>query len=100
MIFNSSQFRGQARFRRAVFHGTAGFDGCSFAGVVTFKNAVFHNDAKFRTVVFSGYCLLGEVLRQVRKQPFCQRRKFLGRAIPRACRLWRRIFVQPGASRL
>ncbi|MHC4624295.1 MAG: potassium channel family protein [Planctomycetota bacterium] len=59
VIFNSSTFRGQARFRNAVFCGTAGFDGCTGGGVVTFKNAVFHSDAKFRTAVFSGYCLLG-----------------------------------------
>jgi hypothetical protein len=59
VIFNSSQFKGQARFRNAVFHGAAGYDGCSFAGVATFKNAQFHTDAKFRTAVFHGYCLLG-----------------------------------------
>lgn len=62
VIFNSSVFRGQTRFRNAVFHGTAGFDGCSFGGVVTFKNATFHNDAKFRTAVFEGYCLLGNAV--------------------------------------
>ncbi|MHC4620495.1 MAG: potassium channel family protein [Planctomycetota bacterium] len=59
VIFNSSTFKGQARFRNATFYGTSGFDGCTIGGVVTFKNAVFHSDAKFRTVVFSGYCLLG-----------------------------------------
>ncbi|MHC4574784.1 MAG: potassium channel family protein [Planctomycetota bacterium] len=59
VIFNSSEFKGQARFRNGVFDGTAGFDGCRFGGVVSFKNAVFKGDAKFRTVVFSGYCLLG-----------------------------------------
>jgi len=62
VIFNSSTFKGQVRFRNAVFWGAGGFDGCSFGGVVTFKNAVFHKDAKFRTVVFNGYCLLGNVL--------------------------------------
>ena len=62
MIFNSSAFRGQARFRRAIFHGTACFDGCTFGGVVTFKNVAFHDDAKFRTVVFNGYCLLGSAV--------------------------------------
>jgi hypothetical protein len=62
VIFNSSVFRGQTRFRNAVFHGTAGFDGCSFGGVVTFKNVTFHNDAKFRTAVFEGYCLLGNAV--------------------------------------
>lgn len=59
VIFNSSTFRGQARFRKALFCGTAGFDGCSFSGVVTFKNARFRGDAKFRTATFNGYCLLG-----------------------------------------
>jgi hypothetical protein len=59
VIFNSSVFKAQARFRNAAFCGTAGFDGCTFGGVVTFKNACFNGDAKFRTVVFSGYCLLG-----------------------------------------
>ena len=62
VIFNSSVFKAQARFRNAVFYGTAGFDGCTFGGVVTFKNAAFHKDAKFRTVVFNGYCLLGNVV--------------------------------------
>jgi hypothetical protein len=59
VIFNSSVFKAQARFRNATFCGTAGFDGCTFGGVVTFKSACFNGDAKFRTVVFSGYCLLG-----------------------------------------
>jgi len=62
VIFNSSVFRGQARFRNAAFYGTAGFDGCSFGGVVTFKNVTFHKDAKFRTAVFDGYCLLGNAV--------------------------------------
>jgi hypothetical protein len=62
VIFNSSAFRGQTRFRNAIFHGTAGFDGCSFVGIVTFKNATFHKDAKFRTVLFDGYCLLGNAV--------------------------------------
>ena len=62
VIFNSSVFKAQARFRDAIFYGTAGFDGCSFGGVVTFKNVVFHKDAKFRTVVFDGYCLLGNAV--------------------------------------
>ncbi|UCC22506.1 MAG: potassium channel family protein, partial [Planctomycetota bacterium] len=59
VVFNSSQFKAQVRFRNAVFYGVAGFDGCTFDGVVTFKNAVFHEDAKFRTAAFHGYCLLG-----------------------------------------
>jgi hypothetical protein len=59
VIFNSSTFKAQTRFRSAFFHGTAGFDGCRFGGVVTFKNAVFRGDAKFRTVVIDGYLLLG-----------------------------------------
>lgn len=58
IIFNSSQFKAQARFLNAVFHGIAGFDGCTFDGFATFKNAVFHEDAKFRTAAFNGYCLL------------------------------------------
>ncbi len=62
VIFNSSIFKGQARFRNAVFYGTAGFDGCTFDGVVTFKNAVFNADAKFRTATFNGYCLLGNAV--------------------------------------
>ena len=62
VIFNSSVFRGQARFRNAVFHAAAGFDGCTFHGVVTFKNAIFNQDAKFRTAAFQGYCLLGNAL--------------------------------------
>ena len=62
VIFNSSVFKAQARFRNTVFYGTAGFDGCTFGGVVTFKNAAFHKDAKFRTVVFNGYCLLGNTV--------------------------------------
>jgi len=59
VIFNSSIFKGQTRFRNAVFYGTAGFDGCTFDGIVTFKNAAFHGEAKFRTATFNGYCLLG-----------------------------------------
>jgi hypothetical protein len=59
VIFNSSVFRAQARFRNSMFCGTAGFDGCTFGGVVTFKNALFQKDAKFRTTVFNGYCLFG-----------------------------------------
>ncbi len=62
VIFNSSTFKGQARFRNAGFCETAGFDGCSFDGVATFKNARFKNDAKFRTSVFNGYCLLGNAV--------------------------------------
>ncbi len=62
VIFNSSTFKGQARFRNASFCETAGFDGCSFDGVATFKNACFKNDAKFRTTVFNGYCLLGNAV--------------------------------------
>jgi len=60
VIFNSSTFKAQARFRNAQFCGIAGFDGCNFGGVVTFKAAIFHKDAKFRTAGFSGYCLLGD----------------------------------------
>lgn len=59
VIFNSSVFKNQSRFRSGCFLGTAGFDGCSFGGVVTFKNAVFKRDAKFRTVVSSGYSQFG-----------------------------------------
>jgi len=62
VIFNSSVFKGQARFRNAAFRGTAGFDGCTFGGVVTFKNARFQADAKFRTATFNGYCLLGSAV--------------------------------------
>jgi len=59
VIFNSSTFKAQARFRNAEFCGITGFDGCTFNGVVTFKGAVFRKDAKFRTAAFNGYCLLG-----------------------------------------
>ncbi len=59
VIFNSSIFKGQARFRNAVFLGAAGFDGCTFESVTTFKNAIFNKDAKFRTTAFNGYCLFG-----------------------------------------
>jgi hypothetical protein len=62
VIFNSSVFKNQTRFRNAVFNGMAGFDGCTFAGVVTFKNAVFGKDAKFRTVSFGGYFLCGRAI--------------------------------------
>ncbi len=62
IIFNSSVFKAQARFRNAKFCGTAGFDGCTFNGVATFKNVVFAKDAKFRTAVFNGYCLLGNAV--------------------------------------
>ena len=62
VIFNSSVFKGQARFRNALFYGIAGFDGCTFGGVVTFKNAVFEKDAKFRTATFNAYCLFGNTL--------------------------------------
>ncbi|HUW18162.1 MAG TPA: potassium channel family protein [Sedimentisphaerales bacterium] len=62
VIFNSSVFKAQTRFRNAVFHGNAGFDGCTFGGIVTFKNSTFHKDAKFRTAVFNGYCLLGSTV--------------------------------------
>ncbi|MHC4221552.1 MAG: pentapeptide repeat-containing protein, partial [Planctomycetota bacterium] len=50
VVFNRSRFKGQARFRNATFHKSAGFDGCAFDGVVTFKNASFEQEAKFRTV--------------------------------------------------
>lgn len=59
VIFNSSTFKAQTRFRNAVFYGIAGFDGCAFDSVATFKNAVFHKDAKFRTAAFNGYFLCG-----------------------------------------
>lgn len=62
VIFNSSLFKGQARFRNTIFCETAGFDGCTFSGVVTFKNAAFRKDAKFRTAAFSGYCLFGNAV--------------------------------------
>jgi len=62
VIFNSSNFKGQARFRNALFQGIASFDGCRFTGVVTFKNARFCKDAKFRTVEFNGYCLWGNAV--------------------------------------
>ncbi|MHC4123125.1 MAG: potassium channel family protein [Planctomycetota bacterium] len=57
VVFNSSHFKGQARFRNACFKGTAGFDGCFFSGVTTFKNAQFCEDAKMRTTEFAGYAL-------------------------------------------
>jgi len=59
VVFNSSVFKGQTRFRNALFFGIASFDGCVFDGVVTFKNAAFHEDAKFRTATFNGYALFG-----------------------------------------
>lgn len=62
VVFNSSVFEGQARFRNAIFLGTAGFDGCTFSGVVTFKNALFCKGAKFRTTVFNGYALFGSAV--------------------------------------
>jgi len=62
VIFNNSIFEAQARFRNAVFHTAAGFDGCTFNGVATFKNAIFHKDAKFRTALFNGYCLFGNAV--------------------------------------
>ena len=55
-------FKGQARFRNAIFYAIAGFDGCTFDGVVTFKNATLCDDGKFRTAVFNGYCLFGNAL--------------------------------------
>jgi len=62
VIFNSSVFKGQGRFRNAVFYAVAGFDGCGFEGVSTFKNAVFNRAAKFRTVNFGGYFLCGNAV--------------------------------------
>jgi hypothetical protein len=62
VIFNSSTFKGQCRFRNACFGGAAGFDGCVIGGVLTFKNAVFKQDAKFRTVECSGYSLFGSAV--------------------------------------
>jgi hypothetical protein len=62
VIFNSSVFKGQGRFRNAIFEAAAGFDGCTFEGVVTFKNAVFQQDAKFRTVTCEGYSLFGSAV--------------------------------------
>ncbi|MCK4753178.1 MAG: potassium channel family protein [Planctomycetes bacterium] len=59
VVFNSSIFKGQARFRNTIFFGGAGFDGCRFEGVTTFKNVVFTKDAKFRTATFAGYTLFG-----------------------------------------
>ena len=62
VIFNSSVFKGQARFRNSVFGGIASFDGCSFEGVVTFKNTFIQKDAKFRTTIFKGYSLFGSAV--------------------------------------
>lgn len=62
VIFNSSVFKSQSRFRNAIFEGVAGFDGCSFGGVATFKNAYLQKEAKFRTAVFSGYTLFGSAV--------------------------------------
>ncbi|MHC4074914.1 MAG: potassium channel family protein [Planctomycetota bacterium] len=62
VVFNSSHFRAQARFRGAIFHKVASFDGCNFAGVTSFKNVTFRADAKFRTAHFGGYFLCGQAL--------------------------------------
>lgn len=62
VIFNSSVFNSQARFRNSRFCGIAGFDGCSFSSFTTFKNTHFCKDAKFRTGVFGGYCLFNNAV--------------------------------------
>ena len=59
-LFNSSVFRGQARFSHAEFKNLAGFDGCTFGRVCTFVSAVFHDRAMFRTATFEGYGLFNE----------------------------------------
>jgi hypothetical protein len=62
VLFNSSKFHAQARFRKSVFNATAGFDGCDFDGIATLKNAVIKGEAKFRTVRFGGYALMGSIV--------------------------------------
>lgn len=62
IVFNSSTFNAQTRFRNAIFSGIASFDGCTFGGVATFRKASFQKDAKYRTVAFKGFVLFGDAL--------------------------------------
>jgi hypothetical protein len=62
IIFNSSTFNAQTRFRNATSGGIASFDGCTFGGIATFRNASFQKDAKYRTVAFKGFVLFGDAL--------------------------------------
>ena len=62
IVFNSSIFNAQTRFRNATFEGLASFDGCTFGGVITFRNASFQKDAKYRTVAFKGFVLFGDAV--------------------------------------
>ena len=59
IVFNSSTFNAQTRFRNATFSGIASFDGCDFEGVATFRNVSFKKGAKYRTVAFKGFVLFG-----------------------------------------
>lgn len=57
VLFNSSEFKGQARFTNGIFKGIGSFDGCLFNRVCCFRNTDFAGIAMFRTVNFEGYGL-------------------------------------------
>lgn len=60
VTFNSSTLAGQTLFSNALFHGHAGFDGCTFQRVASFRHTAFASRAMFRTALFNGYCLLND----------------------------------------
>ncbi|WP_051167509.1 pentapeptide repeat-containing protein [Actinoplanes sp. N902-109] len=52
---------GRVTCNRAVFHGTATFEGTAFAADATFTGATFLNHVKFREATFAGRALLDRV---------------------------------------
>ena len=60
VVFNSSEFGGQARFSGVEFRSLASFDGCVFKRVTGFRQSKFMGRAYFRTVEFCGYGLFND----------------------------------------
>jgi len=56
--FNSTVFRGQARFCRAQFQASVSFDGCTFERVCCLRETVWQSSAMIRTASLEGYVLL------------------------------------------
>jgi hypothetical protein len=60
--FNSSVFRGQARFCRAQFQASVSFDGCTFQRVCCLRETLWRSSAMIRTADLEGYVLLQKAI--------------------------------------
>jgi hypothetical protein len=57
VAFNSSTFKGQARFGISTFEGVGSFDGCIFKCIASFRSVTYKSRALYRTALFEGYGL-------------------------------------------